>query len=235
MRDDIQNEISGILSQPWNIRQGTVVPSEDKVSFTGNVVKLEGTVLYADMRESSKLVDDVNQRVAGKVYQAYLRSIARLISNMGGTITAYDGDRIMGIFLGDDKNTTSGKCALQINFVVSQILSPMLTDHFKTLNRNGFRISHCVGIDTGSFLAVKAGQRVANDIVWIGKPPNLAAKLSEIRYEDYTTFISRDVFSALDNGAKYGGKEKKLMWDKMNLDYLDEKIEIYGSIWYWGI
>ncbi len=148
-------------------------------------------------------------------------------------MTAYDGDRIMGIFIGDAKETRAATCALKTNYVVRNVLRPTLIEHFKSLNEASFEISHCVGIDTGSFLAVKAGQKGANDLVWVGRPPNLAAKLSEIRYESYTSFVSIDAFSATQDSAKYGGEARALMWSELDYTFVGEKIRIYGSNWTW--
>ena len=140
---------------------------------------------------------------------------------------------IMGIFIGDSKNTRATKSALMIKHAVTNILRPMLEDYFKSLGKSGFEVSHCVGIDTGSFLAVKAGLRNANDIVWIGRPPNLAAKLSEIREDSYSTYITIEVFKALQDVAKYGGKANELMWESRTYNYLGEDLAIYGSSYYW--
>lgn len=235
LNDDIRNSISSIMSQEWTITQGRTVPSESDVTMTGKGVKLDGTVLYTDMQESSKLVDIVNQRVAGKVYQAFLNSLAKIITYHSGQITAYDGDRIMAIFLGDNKNTNAAECALKINYMVSKILGPMLTQHFKTLQRTGFNVSHCVGVDTGSFLSIKAGQRTANDLVWVGRAPNLAAKLSAIRYKTYTSFLSEETFAAMNDSSKYGGDNKDLMWTEVTYGYLGEQLKIYGSNWTWTV
>ena len=151
---DIKSNVKQFMESSWDVRQATTVPNDSNLTLTGKVAKLDATVLYADMRSSSKLVDDVNQRVAGKTYQAFLYSLASIIRSNDGEITAYDGDRVMGIFMGSYKNTNATKSALMIKYAVIKILQPMLDDHFKSLNNSGFKISHCVGIDTGSFLAV---------------------------------------------------------------------------------
>ena len=232
LSDDIKSKVKQFMESNWDVRQATTVPGDSNLTLTGRVAKLDATVLYADMRSSSKLVDEVNQRVAGKIYQAFLYSVASIIHSNSGEITAYDGDRVMGIFIGDYKNTSATKSALMINHAVINILEPMFEDHFKSLGKSGFKISHCIGIDTGSFLAVKAGLRNANDIVWIGRPPNLAAKLSEIREEDYTEYITSDVFKVLDASVKYGGKANELIWEQINYQYLDENLTIYRSNYY---
>ena len=232
LSEDLKSMVNRVMQNQWDVRQANTVPDASNLTLTGQVAKLDATVIYADMRASSKLVDELNQGVAGKVYQAFLFSLASIIKTNGGEITAYDGDRVMGIFIGNSKNTSATKSALMINHAVINILEPMLEEHFKSLSESGFKISHCVGIDTGSFLAVKAGLRNANDIVWIGRPPNLAAKLSEIREENYSEYITSDVFQVLDASAKYVGDENKLMWEPRNYQYLDENLIIYRSNYY---
>ena len=229
---DIRNSVKKYMEGNWDVRQANTVPEDSTLTLTGRVAKLDATVLYADMGASSKLVDEVKQRVAGKTYQAFLHSLASIIHSNGGEITAYDGDRVMGIFIGNNKNDSAAKSALMIKYALKDILKPMLEGHFKSLNSSSFQISHCVGIDTGSFLAVKAGLRNANDIVWIGRPPNLAAKLSEIREGNYSEYITSEVFQGLSNSLKYGGEKSELMWEKRPYRYLDEDITIYRSHYY---
>lgn len=234
LSEEIKASVSGIFSQSWDIRQGRTVPDDRDVSMTGKVVRLEGTVLYADMKESSKLVEEAGQRIAGRVYQAFLKSSARIITEHGGVITAYDGDRIMAIFMGGNKNSSAAITALKINYVVEDILRPTIQNHFRSLGESGFEISHCVGIDFSNFLSVKAGQREANDIVWIGRAPNLAAYLSEIRDGNFNTYISKDVFQVLNDEAKYSDK-KVLMWQEGTLNYLGESISVNKSAWTWVV
>jgi class 3 adenylate cyclase len=230
---ELTAEIASVISKQWDVRQGREVPSDEDVSLSGGAVKLEGTVLYADLFGSSRLATDLTQRVAGKVYRSFLGCTARLITERGGKVTAYDGDRVMGIFLGESKNSSAAKCALQINHMVTNVIRPKLADHFASLNDVGFQIAHCVGVDTSSFLAVKAGRKNANDLVWIGRAPNLAARLSEIRQDPYRSFISGDVFSAMNDESKYGGDPRKLMWNEFTYQFAAESIAIYGSSWTW--
>jgi len=190
-------------------------------------------VLYADLVQSSKLGTDFQQKTAARIFQSFLYCMCRLVTEHGGTITSFDGDRIMGIFVGDSKNTSAAKCALKMNYVVMNIIKPKLLKHFASLQKEGFEISHCVGVDTSSILAVRAGQRGSNDLVWVGRAPNLAAKLSDIRNPPYTSYITADVFFKLNESTIYGGKEKKLMWEERSYNYLGESITVYRSSWWW--
>lgn len=226
--DELKSKVKQFMESPWDVRDATTIPDDSGLTLTGKVAKLDATVIYADMRSSSKLVDTLSQNASGRIYQAFLYSLANIIRSNGGEITAYDGDRVMGIFIGNSKETRATKSALMIKHAVKNILKPMLEGHFKSLGVSGFEISHCVGIDTGSFLAVKAGLRSANDIVWIGRPPNLAAKLSEIREINYSTYISNEVFIALDSWIRIYSNNTPV-WYKRSFNYLDEDITIYRT------
>lgn len=232
-KDDLSNEVSTILSQSWSLRDGRTVPSTENVVLAGGAVKLDATVLYADLAQSSKLATDFQQRTAAKVIRSFLFCICRLITGHDGTITSFDGDRVMGIFLSDSKNTNAAKCALKINYVTLKIIQPKVQNYFTSLKETGFTISHCVGVDTSTVLAVRAGQRGSNDLVWVGRAPNLAAKLSDIRNSPYHTYITEDVFSRLHESAKYGGDNKKLMWEKRSFQYIGESTTVYRSSWSW--
>lgn len=234
LKDELSNKVSDILSQSWDLREGRVVPSTDDVALAGGAVKLDATVLYADLVQSSKLATDFQQRTAAKVIRSFLYCMCRLITEHDGKITSFDGDRVMGIFLGGTKNTNAATCALKMNYVTLKIIQPKVSNYFTSLREAGFKISHCVGVDTSAILAVRAGQRGSNDLVWVGRAPNLSARLSEIREGTYHSFVTEDVFSMLLDSAKYGGANHELMWERRSLQYIGEPITVYRSSWTWA-
>ena len=76
--------------------------------FGNDGVNLAATVLYADLSGSTRLVDTKKATFAAEVYKTYLACAARIVKNEGGAVTAYDGDRVMAVFINkDNKNTTS--------------------------------------------------------------------------------------------------------------------------------
>lgn len=233
--DDLSREVSRIFSQSWNIRDGSVVPSTEDIALAGGAVKLDATFLYADLAQSSYLATDFQQRTAAKVMKAFLYCMAKIISENSGNIASFDGDRVMGVFIDDSKNTNAAKCALKMNYAMEKILEPKTQAHFTSLRETGFPISHCVGIDTSEILVVRAGQRGSNDLVWIGRAPNLAAKLSEIRENNYHSYISEEVFTRMNDSAKYGGDPKEMMWERRSVNFAGENTIVYRSSWQWTL
>lgn len=230
---DLEGLVNDVLYAPWNLRNGTVVPTSDSVALQGGGVELDATILYTDLAQSSRLATELDRRVAAKVVKAFLGCATKLIRDHGGEITSFDGDRVMGIFGGDSKCTNAATCALKISYAVNQILAPKLTSYFQSLRSNGFTISHATGVDTGTILAVRAGIRGANDLTWIGRAPNFAARLSELREAGYGSYISGDVFDVMNRSAKFSSGQNQLMWEERSLTWLDEPMRIYRSLWTW--
>src|SRR4051794_11609685 len=117
LSDEINTEVNAILAQRWDSRDGQVVPETANVVLAGGAVKLQATMLYADLADSTQLAI-YDQSIAARVFKIFLASSARVIRNRGGYIRSFDGDRIMGVFLGDSKNTAAGKAALNLHHVV---------------------------------------------------------------------------------------------------------------------
>lgn len=232
--DDLISGVGDVLRTSWDLRDGRVVPSSDDVALIGGGVRFDGTVIYADLAQSSKLATEFQQRTAAKVLKAFLFCCAKIITAHEGTVTSFDGDRVMGVFIGDTKNTNATKTALKINYAVQQIIKPRVEAYFTSMKETSYGIDHAVGVDTSSILAVRAGQRGSNDLIWIGRSPNLAAKLSDIRGEgSYHSFITKDVFDRLEESAKIGGQEKKDMWEQRSFKWLEESWTVYRSSWWW--
>ena len=122
--DDLQAEVKKIFREAWTSRDGQVVPEPEDIKLGNDAVKLDGTVLYADLDDSTNLVDSKSPEFAAEIYKAYLHCTAKVIRAQGGIITSYDGDRIIAIFIGDSKNTDAARTALKITYAVREIINP---------------------------------------------------------------------------------------------------------------
>ena len=95
LADDLNSEVHGILRKEWSERAGRSVPESADLKLDNDAVSLEATVLYADLDDSTNLVDTKKPQFAAEMYKCYLACSARIIRSEGGEITSYDGDRIM--------------------------------------------------------------------------------------------------------------------------------------------
>jgi len=231
--DKLELDIANVLSTSWSSRLGEVVPSSDTVALSGGAVELDATFLYADLANSSRLARDLDRRVASKILKSFLATSTRLIRASGGEVISFDGDRVLGVFLGNSKNTSATKCALQINWVVQKMIRRRFESNYRSVGGLDFRIAHGVGIDSGEVMVVRAGIRGTNDLISIGRAPSLAARLSEIREGNYHTFIASGVYGKLHDSSKFGGQSNQNMWERRSLTFLDRDLTVYRSNWSW--
>lgn len=228
IHDEIQNEVKEILKTKWKRRDGIVVPDAENVNLGNDAVSLKGTVLYADLSDSTALVKGSKDSFVAAIYKSYLVSACRLIRFNGGEITAFDGDRVMAVFLGDFKNTAAAKTALMINYVVQNVINTAIKEQYPNTE---YQIQQAVGIDTSELFVAKTGIRGSNDLVWVGRSVNYAAKLCSLREARYASYITEDVFIALNDHVIYGGQPRTTRWEKVM--WSDQGIPVYRSSSWW--
>jgi adenylate cyclase len=223
-------DISTIFEAPWTSRDGIVVPSTEDVTLANGAVTIDAVMLYADLAESTRLAREFGPSIAAKIVRAYLSTMTQIVKHDGGHVRSFDGDRVMGVFVGDGKNSSAANCALKMNHAISKILRPKAEAAFPSLVTKRYRLSHCVGIHGSPVLVVRAGVRGDNDLVFIGSAPNLAAKLSELRNSAYHSYMTHSVFRRLNQQAKTS-RQGKGMWERVQIKLGSENWACYRSGW----
>lgn len=225
LKSELDEAVKGIFQATWTTRDGTVVPDADTVKLTNDAVKLTGTVLYADMADSTKMVDNSTSQRSAESYKAFLHCAAKIIRAEGGNIAAYDGDRIMAVFLGDSKNSDAVRAAMKIRFASIAIINPAKEVQYE---KDPYPILQAIGIDTSPLFVANTGVRGAKDLVWVGRAANHAAKLATLP-ESYV-YISADVYGRLNEKSKFSDGVD--MWEAMTWAAFDSR-RIYRSNYYW--
>ena len=229
--DEMKEEVAEVFSEQWNAPDARVVPDPEDLLLSNDARHFKrATVLYADLSGSTSLVDQESWQIAGEVYKTYLLCAAKLIRSLNGVIAAYDGDRIMGIFIGDYQTSSAAKCGLKINWAVRNVINPALKSQYPSTS---YKVKQVVGIDTSEIRAARIGVRGGNDLVWIGRAANYAAKLTSCR-ADYQTWLTADAFNKLSDEAKYGGDPHRLMWTTFKWTAMNDQT-VYGSSWTWSV
>lgn len=72
LRDNLQREVADIFATHWQTRNGFKVPEAENVRLGNDAVIIEGAVLYADLAESTELVDNYEPDFAAEIYKSYL-------------------------------------------------------------------------------------------------------------------------------------------------------------------
>lgn len=229
--DDIRAKSTDTFKSQWTVRKGAVVPAPEGLTLSNDAVHLEtAAVLYSDLDQSTALVEEKAWWFAAEIYKSFLYATARLINSEGGTIVSYDGDRIMGIFIGKTPCNDAARCALKINYSVKRIVQVELDKCYGD-RTEGYIISHVVGIDVSPIRAARTGVRGDNDIVWVGNAANLAAKLTGLSAE-WPTRITKAVYDKLNDAQKYSGDRNIWTGRTWNAHGGDT---IYASKWTWVV
>lgn len=233
MYPSIETSVSDIMTAAWEITDGKVVPKTEDVVMKNGGRLVNATYLYADLAGSSKLASTLKKEATAKIIRAYINSASRILRNCGGEIRSFDGDRVMAIFMGDEKETQAARAALAINWAVIKVLRPAIEKNWSD-GSDFCDINHGVGIDTGEALIVRGGVRDNNDLISVGAAPNVAAKLSELR-DGYPLTMTEAVYAAmsekvalLDDGSPFW--VRSLIRDGSGVN-----TSVYRSRGYWGI
>jgi class 3 adenylate cyclase len=231
LADDLKAQVAQIFKDQWTTRKGQVVPEPDALQLGNDAVEFErATILYADLSGSTSLVNDYTWTFSAEIYKTYLYCAARIVRAEGGAITSYDGDRIMGVFVGDLQSTRAMRCALKINYAVQFIVNPALKARYQ---KTAFEVRQVVGIDTSPIRAARTGVRGGNDLVWVGRAANIAAKLTEIKAAE-RTWITKAVFDYGNDAVKLGGADQRPMWTQYAWTERDNA-PVYGFTWWWRV
>lgn len=209
-KDDLIAARDDIVGTAFDVRDGTVVPVSTAVGFN-EAVRLPATYLYADMANSSGLVGASPQQTVGKILRLYLDLSVRIIRKAGGHIRSFDGDRVMGIFVGDGRFDGAVKAAMQIKWACEELIQPKIRNQYKSIRDSGWLLKPGCGVASGDSLLVRGGvRRTGSDLVSVGLAPNLAAKLSDVRHEPYHVRVGSATYKKLSSGMQLHNGET--MW-----------------------
>lgn len=229
LKDDLTAEVKKTLSDAWEEQSTITVPLAEDLRLNANHAKnLDlATVLYADLDGSTPMVDKYKWHFSAEVYKTYLRCAGAVIRSEKGVITAYDGDRIMAIFTGDFKNTQAVRAALKINYAVHNIIRPAITAQYAD---STFVLNHVIGIDSTQLRAARIGVKGDNDLVWIGRAANYAAKLTTL--SEKPIWITKAVYDRINAEVKMS--QGTNMWQARQWTAMNN-LEVYCSTYTWRI
>lgn len=224
LNEDLTKEVHEIFTTKWDVQTTAGVPDPEDLRLGNHAKDLEtATILYADLNGSTNMVDSKFWEFSAEVYKTYLRCSARIIGDQDGVVTAYDGDRVMAVFTGENKNTRAVRAAMKINQAVKTIINPELKAFYTNTD---FELKHVIGIDTSQLRAARIGVRGYNDLVWIGRAANHAAKLTNLSQRPI--WITKAVYDVMNDQVKTHNKTGVNMWEKFKWSQMGD-VEVYAS------
>ena len=130
----MHENVRAIFTTAWTETKGQVVPKSQDIGLSNVGRSISATVLYADMDGSTEIVDQYDVKFAAELYKAFLLCATRTIRLNGGEVRSFDGDRVMGVFIGDSKNSDAAKTGMQINYLVKKVINPALKNQYTSTN-----------------------------------------------------------------------------------------------------
>ena len=207
LRDELAGEVGTILAADFAItatKTNTVPHSNDgAITFpnldakTQSCKLIDTCVLYIDIRRSTELSITHKPQTVAKLYSAFVRAMTKCARHFGGHVRGIIGDRVMVIFDCADCFGKAIDCAILMNSTAKYVINR----HFK---QNEVQCG--IGIDTGKMLVTKTGfrrngheQHNYKNLVWLGRPANVASKLTDIANQNGESMILDKVSVAYAN------------------------------------
>ncbi len=192
----INDEVKTVVASDFKIEvvETDYVPNFDDSSITfdnlDEKVKrcklLESCVLYVDIRNSASISVSKQPHTLARLYSSFVRSMIAAGRYYGGHVRNIIGDRVMIVFDKKDCYTNAVNTAMLMNSISKHIINK----HLKNVD---FKCG--IGVDYGKMLIVKAGatRRGAEtefyrSLVWLGRPANIASRLTDIANKTITTY-----------------------------------------------
>jgi class 3 adenylate cyclase len=244
LKQDITDKVKEIIDENFTTEEVSYIPeiSNSKLTFANTGLLFEATVLYIDMRDSTKILNKHNKPTIAKIHKAYLHTTVKIATSLGGEVRSFNGDSVLAFFQGTTKNTLSNavQAAMQIRFMIASPesgINNLLTQYSA--------VDFGIGLDDGKILCTKVGVGGDNntkDLIWIGNPINRSVVISDQCKAAEYIGISSLVYNNLNDNVKYGIKknylghdEKVDMWKPYSMMYNGELQTFYKTSWLWSI
>lgn len=214
------------------------IPNIDTSTLTFGCTGLNfpATVLYIDMRGSTKVLNIHQRRVVAKIHMTYYHAIVKVAKEDGGEIRSFNGDSLLVFFYGKtaDVACKAVRSAMRMSYAINEIVNEILSDYTD--------INFGIGIDCGEILATKVGlggNCDNKDLIWIGNAVNRSTKISDECKSPYHIGISKTVYEKLDETLlhiakkdQWGFQYKEDIWSSAWLHYNDSYETMYKTR-YW--
>lgn len=233
MRDEVQK----IFNSDFSTYPIERVPDGTDHRLRADNTGFEGEFAFLNVffQGSSTLNGTYPLKTIGKIYNAFHHCMVACIHECHGKVRTFDGDRITGVFSGEDKINEAVVCANYMVGCYVEILEPKIKTLFNT---DDFEIG--VGVCTGKALVIKSpvgSNGNTKSLLWVGEATNIGDKLSEnINVWNGRINICARCFQKLSQENRYhidkdGNKTPK--WTQGAMDYQGSLIDIYRSTWYY--
>ena len=177
--DEVTSDVSSQLED--QISLGISVEQHRDVPETGPANRgvwwriPQVTAVFADLKGSTKMSATESRADAAVAYTLFIRAMAVILERFEAKYIDIQGDGIFGLFSGQGSSFLAAACATTMRTEVERTVDT----GFQRFTSASSDIKAGIGVDQGTLLVRRLGLRgTKQNEVWVGKPVNVAAKLS---------------------------------------------------------
>lgn len=236
-RQQLEEKTISIRDEQFNQSEISLIPTLETQGLTfGNSGRyFYATVLYIDIRQSSKLLDCHHYANVAKLLTAFYNAIVRVANQDGGEIRSFNGDSLLVFYKGTENDTVGKavKSAMKMSFAINNVVNPLM--------KNLSNIDFGIGIDYGKVLVTKVGIGGSlnnKDLIWIGNGVNRATKISDQCQSPCHIGISERLYNKLDYSLRYTKdlfNRPKPMWTSKTFEYNEGAEKMYQTCYHFII
>lgn len=97
LKEDIVSKVKEIMDTNFEVTDVTYVPdiNDTKLTFGNTGLRFSATVLFIDMRGSTKILNKHNRRTVAKIHMAYFHTVTKIAKSLGGEVRSFNGDSML--------------------------------------------------------------------------------------------------------------------------------------------
>lgn len=204
-----------IQANKLTVREARTIPNTaDDLSYS-EVVKMNLTMVFADIRGYTKRIDGSDSKVAARTMTLYVTEMAAAIRHHGGTIVSIEGDGIIGAFAdssSENAQTIAVRCVITMNTLLDYVVNKKL----KSFKQEPLTCGY--GVDSSQLYITRAGIRGKgkNELVFIGSAMTRVAKYQS-KAQSNKMVISSRVYNALED--HYRDSDHGWNWDSLTSEF----------------
>jgi adenylate cyclase len=191
---DVINEMTAGLREREFIKEafGKYVSREIRDEILAQRIPLDGelkevTVLFADLRNFTPLVEKTSPKVVVQIINHYFEEMEKIITAHRGLILQFIGDEIEAVFGAPIALKNHPDMALQAAMAMHRQLDRVN----RSLEQEGQpALSHGIGIHTGEVVAANIGSPTRLSYALVGDTVNVAARLQGLNKQFKTHLIA---------------------------------------------
>ncbi len=161
------------------------IPNEQEISKKKKAKNLQCSVMFVDVRNSTKMQDANGRKNMLKIYKMFAKLVTKAVEENCGKVMQIVGDGLLCLFVNGDR--TSGQHAIDavrsINTYVQESYNPIVEEDWK--------IACGMGVCSGHILITRIGTRGKNKCCQLAFPSsvtNYASKCCENAKSDEVIF-----------------------------------------------